>query len=75
MNTKTVIRLKVVGAVVLFVSSLTVIAIAQSIYNEATANYRTESVCIQGWVDLGIERKYIKSGNGLCSYSRTFGEK
>jgi hypothetical protein len=74
MNTRRRIRLEVIGTLAAVFFGSMIIAFAQVVYNQATYEYRVEAACIQEWIDLGIERKHITSGNGTCSYQRTFGE-
>ena len=58
----------VVVAVILATLSIYASAVA---FQMEYANYRTEAVCIQGWVDMGVERKNIHRENGDCFYSKT----
>ena len=54
-----------------FLIGLAIMAIHER-YQEATANWRSEAVCIQGWIDMGMDRKDIHRLDGDCFYAKTF---
>ena len=55
-------------ATILVISSL---AFAATVFITVSEDYKAENECIQAWIQMGVERKYIHRNNGDCFYSKT----